>query len=65
MNEVMKVLSIIATIMLPLTFITGIYGMNFVFLPAADHAFGFWGTIIFMALLAGFMLVLFWRKKWI
>lgn len=65
MNSVMKVLSIIATIMLPLTFITGVYGMNFRFLPASKHPFGFWGTIIFMGLLAIFMLIVFWRKKWI
>jgi magnesium transporter len=65
MNEVMKMLSIIATIMLPLTFITGVYGMNFLFLPASKHPFGFWGTMIFMAALAIFMLVVFWRKKWI
>ena len=65
MNEVMKMLSIIATIMLPLTFITGVYGMNFLFLPASKHPFGFWGIIIFMAALAAFMLVLFRRKRWI
>jgi len=64
-NDVMKLLSIIATIMLPLTFITGIYGMNFLFLPASKHPLGFWGVIVFMILLAAFMLIVFWRKKWI
>ncbi|MFC1690622.1 magnesium/cobalt transporter CorA [Nanoarchaeota archaeon] len=65
MNEVMKMLSIIATIMLPLTFITGIYGMNFLNLPGAKETWGFWGVIAFMFGLGVFMLIVFRIKKWI
>lgn len=64
MNEIMKVLTIIATIFIPLTFITGIYGMNFKFMPEIKW---FWGYPIVMAimLMIGIgMLILFKKKKW-
>jgi magnesium transporter len=66
MNEVMKVLTIIATIFIPLTFLAGVYGMNFHHMPELDWAwiypYGFW---ILMAIVAGIMLFYFRRKKWI
>lgn len=64
MNEVMKVLTIIATIFIPLTFIAGIYGMNFEFMPELGWRwayFGVWGVI---AAVATFMIGFFKRKKW-
>jgi len=64
-NEVMKVLSIVATIMLPLSFLTGLYGTNFIMLPGADNPAGFWGLVIAMVGLAGGMLLYFKMKKWI
>ena len=64
MNEVMKVLTIIATIFIPLTFITGIYGMNFKYMPELEWAWGYamvWGVIVFAGILMG---IFFKRKKW-
>jgi magnesium transporter len=62
---VMKVLTISATIFMPLTFLAGVYGMNFKHMPELDWPWGYplvWGL---MALIAGIMLVLFRRKKWL
>jgi magnesium transporter len=64
MNEVMNTLSIIATVMLPLTFITGVYGMNFLVLPGSKHPFGFWLVIAFMGLLGIVMLAVFKKRHW-
>lgn len=62
MNEVMKILSIIATIMLPLSFVTGVFGMNFDAIPGLHSPLGFWLTMLFMGLLAGGMLWIFRAK---
>lgn len=64
MNEVMKVLSIIATIALPLTVISGIYGTNFQILPGAGAIYGFWIMIFFMILLCVGMLYFFKKRGW-
>lgn len=65
MNEVMKVLTLIATLFMPLTFIAGIYGMNFEHFPELgwswSYPIGFWGII---TTITGFMLWFFWRRKW-
>jgi magnesium transporter len=65
MNEIMKVLTIVATIFVPLTFITSLYGMNFKHMPELDHPLGYFYVLGFMALLSLFMLYCFRRKKWI
>ncbi|WP_139956816.1 magnesium/cobalt transporter CorA [Flavicella sediminum] len=65
MNEVMKVLTIIATIFIPLTFIAGIYGMNFKYIPELEHENGYfilWGVML--VVFAG-MVYYFKRKKWL
>ncbi len=65
MNNVMKVLTIIATIFIPLTFIVGVYGMNFEYMPELDHRHGYfivWGIMILIFL---GMLYYFKRKKWL
>ncbi len=64
MNEVMKVLTIISTIFMPLTFIVGIYGMNFEFMPELHSKWGYPGVMIIMALLVFAMLRFFKFKKW-
>lgn len=61
-NDVMRVLTVISVIMLPLTLISGIYGMNLEWLPAADTFYGFFIIIGFMVLIAGGML-LYFRKR--
>jgi len=64
MNEVMKILSVIATIALPLTVISGIYGTNFAVLPGQHFAYGFWVMILAMALLSVGMIYFFRRRNW-
>jgi len=64
MNEVMKVLSVIATIALPMTVISGIYGPNFTTLPGSKYAYGFWIMIFTIVLLVVSMLYFFKRKEW-
>ncbi|OPX94847.1 MAG: Magnesium transport protein CorA [Syntrophorhabdus sp. PtaB.Bin006] len=64
MNEIMKVLTIIATIFIPLTWIVGIYGMNFEHMPELKMRFGYLLVMLFMGVVALLMLVYFKRKKW-
>ena len=65
MNAVMKVLTIIATIFIPLTFIAGVYGMNFKYMPELEWKWGYFIVLIIMALVAAVMLIYFKRKKWL
>lgn len=65
MNEVMKVLTIIATIFIPLTFIAGIYGMNFEFMPELKWRWGYPLIWFIMLIVALGMLFYFYRKKWL
>ena len=65
MNEVMKVLTIIATIFIPLTLITGIYGMNFKFMPELEHPWGYPMAYLIMFTISILMLAYFRRKKWL
>lgn len=64
LNEVMKVLTIIATIFMPLTFIAGVYGMNFEYMPELKWHFGYFMTLGIMFLTSITMLIFFKRKKW-
>jgi len=63
-NEVMKILTIISVIMLPLTLLSGIYGMN-ISLPLAQHPFSFLFILLLMALISGGMLFYFKTRRWI
>jgi magnesium transporter len=65
LNEVMKVLTIIATIFMPLTFVAGVYGMNFRFMPELGWRYGYPAVLALMALIAGGMILYFKRKKWL
>lgn len=65
MNEVMKVLTIMATIFIPLTFIAGIYGMNFEFMPELKWHLGYFAIWGVMLLIAISMLIYFKRKNWL
>ena len=65
MNEIMKVLTIFSAIMLPLTFIAGVYGMNFDNMPELHSRYGYFGTLILMGIVAVVMLVFFWRRGWL
>jgi magnesium transporter len=65
MNEVMKVLTIFASIFIPLTFVAGVYGMNFASMPELTWRWGYPAVLIFMALAGITMLFYFRRKKWL
>ena len=65
MNEIMKVLTIIATIFIPLSFIAGVYGMNFKHMPELEWPWGYeavWGVMIAMVII---MVLYFKKKKWL
>ncbi|NJO03810.1 MAG: hypothetical protein HC880_21005 [Bacteroidia bacterium] len=61
----MKVLTIFSTIFLPLTFIAGVYGMNFEYMPALETRYGYFVVWGIMTLIAGGTYVFFKRKGWI
>lgn len=65
MNETMKVLTLVATIFIPLTFIAGIYGMNFDNMPELRYKYGYFAVWGVMLLIMIGMLVYFRRKKWL
>ncbi|MEB3227380.1 MAG: magnesium/cobalt transporter CorA [Synechocystis sp.] len=65
MNEVMKFLTVISTIFIPLTFIAGVYGMNFKYMPELDSRWGYFLTWGVMLLIAVGSLVFFWRRGWL
>ncbi|MBC8106158.1 MAG: magnesium/cobalt transporter CorA [Anaerolineae bacterium] len=65
LNQIMKTLTIFSVIGLPLTVITGFFGMNFDAIPGLHSPRGFWGAVAFMAFAVTFLLWLFWKKKWI
>lgn len=64
-NGVMKVLALFSAIFMPLTFITGIFGMNFKNFPELDWTYGFQGTVVLMVVLGVAMLVFFRLKRWL
>ena len=61
----MKVLTIIATIFMPLTFLVGVYGMNFAYMPELKWRYGYYGVWAIIVLVAGCMVLYFKKKKWI
>jgi magnesium transporter len=65
LNEIMKVLTIFSAIMLPLTFIAGVYGMNFDNMPELHSRYGYYGVWIIMVAVAVAMLLFFKRRGWI
>jgi magnesium transporter len=64
LNDVMKALTMMSTIMLPLTFITGLYGMNFEFMPGLHHEYGYQVAWLVMLGTAGGIFTYFKRKNW-
>jgi magnesium transporter len=65
LNEVTKTLTIIATIFIPLTFIAGIYGMNFAVMPELTWRWGYAAVLGVMGVTASVMVVIFKRKRWL
>lgn len=65
MNETMKVLTVIGTIFIPLTFLAGVYGMNFHYLPELDQVWAYPAFWVVCAIVAGIMVLVFRRRHWI
>lgn len=64
MNEIMKVLTIIATVFMPLSFIAGVYGMNFRYMPELEWHWGYFAVWGFMLVVFAGMMLYFRRKRW-
>lgn len=64
-NEVMKVLTIFSVFFLPLNFIAGVYGMNFKYMPELENPYGYFGALIFMAVVTGAIAYWFHKRNWI
>ena len=64
MNEVIKILTVVSSIFMPLTFIVGLYGMNFDYLPELHYKYAYFFVIGVMFLIVIFMILYFKRKKW-
>ncbi|MDM7920265.1 MAG: magnesium/cobalt transporter CorA [Methanosarcina sp.] len=65
MNDVMKVLTIIATIFIPLTFIAGVYGMNFEYMPELEWRWGYPAVMLGMAMVGISMFLYFKKRRWV
>jgi magnesium transporter len=65
MNNVIKILTIISVIFMPLTFIVGVYGMNFDFMPELHWKYGYPTVWAFVIIITLFMLIYFRKKKWL
>jgi magnesium transporter len=63
-NDVMRVLTVVSTIFMPLTFIVGVYGMNFDAMPEIHTEYGYFVVLGVMAAIAGTMVYFFRRRKW-
>ncbi len=65
MNEIMKVLTLVSTVFIPLSFIAGIYGMNFEYIPELHIRNGYFMVLGLMGLICGLMVWFFYRKRWL
>ena len=65
MNEIMRVLTVVSSIFIPLTFIVGIYGVNFEHMPELKYTYGYYSVIAFMFALSIGLVVLFIKRGWI
>jgi magnesium transporter len=64
MNEIMKTLTVVSAIFIPLTFIAGVYGMNFKYMPELEYENGYYGVIGIMVLIVLGMLLYFKKRRW-
>jgi magnesium transporter len=65
MNEIMKVLTIISTIFMPMTFLAGVYGMNFKYFPELEYRWAYLAFWVVVGAIAVLMILFFRRKKWL
>jgi magnesium transporter len=65
LNEIMRILMVVSVIIMPMTLLTGIYGMNVKWLPMADRESGLFGVISIMVMIAVCLIIYFRKKKWL
>jgi hypothetical protein len=65
LNEIMKFLTLFTAVLMPLTVITGIYGMNFEHMPELRERLGYPAVLAIMGVVSGSVLVYFWRRGWL
>ena len=65
MNEIMKVLTVVSAIFIPLTFIVGVYGMNFENMPELKYTYGYYVVVGIMILIALVLLTIFIKRGWL
>jgi magnesium transporter len=65
MNEIMKVLTVVSSIFIPLTFIVGVYGMNFKHMPELEYTYGYYTVVGLMFALALGLLIFFIKRGWL
>jgi magnesium transporter len=65
MNEIMKILTIVSSIFIPLTFIVGVYGMNFKFMPELNYEYGYYTVVGVLFVIAFSLLYYFYKKGWL
>jgi magnesium transporter len=65
MNEIMKVLTIVSSIFIPLTFIVGVYGMNFKYMPELEYTYGYYTVVGALLFIGFFLLSYFIRRGWL
>lgn len=65
MNEIMKILTVVSAIFIPLTFIAGVYGMNFLFMPELKYPYGYYTVVGAMFLIGLSLLIFFWKRGWL
>ena len=65
MNHIMKVLTVVSSIFIPLTFIVGVYGMNFKHMPELEYTYGYYTVVGLMFILALGLLIFFMRRGWL
>ncbi len=65
MNEIMKVLTVVSAIFIPLTFIAGVYGMNFKYMPELGYPYGYYTVIAGMIVLGAGLFLFFLKRGWL
>ncbi len=65
MNEIMKVLTVVSAIFIPLTFIVGVYGMNFKYMPELEYKYGYYTIVAIMFIISISLLLFFVKRGWL
>ena len=65
MNEIMKVLTVVSAIFIPLTFIVGVYGMNFKYMPELEYHYGYYTVVGIMFTISVTLLIVFIKRGWL